>query len=100
MILTSVVVFKINVDGIAFEPSKCESPVATGAERIPAFIAPNERMKTEPRQIHVLWPGCVVECPQNVGYAPCILHAEPASVPGREKRSRALSRNERIISKM
>jgi hypothetical protein len=85
MNLSSVIVFQVDVDGVAFDPAECNAPVSAGADRIPAFIAANERMKAEPRQIHVLWPRCVVERPQNIGYPSRILHAEPASVPGREK---------------
>ena len=85
MNLSSMIVFQIDVDGIAFDPAKCNAPVSAGADRITAFIAANEGMKAESRQIHVLGPRCVVERPQNVGYPSRILHAEPASVPGREK---------------
>ena len=85
MSLSSMIVFQIDVDSIAFDPTERNPPVSAGADRIAAFIAANERMKAEPRQIHVLGPRCVVERPQNVGYPFRILHAEPASVPGREK---------------
>src|ERR1700680_3334995 len=85
MNLSSVIVFQINVEGIALDPTECNAPVSAGAHRIAALSAANERMKAESRQIHVLWTRCVVERAQNVGYPSCILHAEPASVPGREK---------------
>ena len=54
MNLSSVIVFQIDVDGIAFDPSECNAPVSARADRITAFIAANERMKAEARQIHVL----------------------------------------------
>ena len=54
MNLSSVIVFQINVDGITFDPTKRNAPVSAGADRIAAFVAANECMKAEPRQIHVL----------------------------------------------
>jgi hypothetical protein len=81
MNLSSVIVFQIDVDGIAFDPTECNAPVSAGADRIAAFVAADQRMKAEPRQIHVLGPRCVVERPQNVGHPFRIPHAEPASVP-------------------
>jgi hypothetical protein len=85
MKLSSVIVFQIDVDGIAFDPAKYNAPVSAGVDRIAALVATDQRMKAEPRQIHILWPRGVVERPQNVGYPFRILHAEPASVSGREK---------------
>jgi hypothetical protein len=49
------------------------------------FVATDERMKPEARQIHILWPRRVVECSQYIGYPLSILNAEPAPVSGREK---------------
>ena len=85
MNLSSMIVFQIDVDGFAFDPTECDAPVSAGVDSIAALVAANERMKAEPRQVHVLGPRRVVERPQNVGYPFRILHAEPASVPGREK---------------
>jgi hypothetical protein len=47
-------------------------------------------MKTETRQVHVLGPRCVVERAQNVGDMSRVLHAEPATVSGREEAFQAL----------
>jgi hypothetical protein len=80
-----MVIFQINVDGIAFDPTKRNAPVSTGAEGIPSFISTNERMKAEPRQIHVLWSRCIIERSQNIGYASRILHAEPPPIAGCKK---------------
>jgi hypothetical protein len=85
MNLSSVIVFQIDVDGIAFDPAKSNTPVSAGADRMAALVATNQRMKAKPRQIHVLWPRSVVQRPQNIGYPFCILHAKAASVAGREK---------------
>jgi hypothetical protein len=85
MNLSSMIVLQIDVDGIAFDPTECNAPVSAGADRMAALVAANECMKAKPRQIHVLGPRGVVERPQNVGYPSRILHAEPASVAGREK---------------
>lgn len=82
---SSVIVFQIDVDGIAFEPTECNTPVSARVDRIAASIAANQRMEAEPRQIHVLGPRCVVERPENVGHPFRILDAEPASISGREK---------------
>ena len=51
MNLSSVIVFQIDVDGIAFDPTERNAPVSAGADRIAAFVAANECMKAEPRQI-------------------------------------------------
>ena len=47
---SSMIVFQIDVDGIAFDPAKCNAPVSVGTDRITAFIAGqrgyrNERIK-------------------------------------------------------
>jgi hypothetical protein len=52
---SSMIIFQIDVDGIAFDPTECNAPVSAGVDRIAAPIAANERMKAEPRQVHVLW---------------------------------------------
>ena len=85
MDLSSVIVFQIGVDGFPVDPGECNSPVSAGADRIAAFVAANQCMKAEPRQIHVLGPRCVVKCTKNVGDPFRVLHAELAAVPGREK---------------
>ncbi len=56
MNLSSMIVFQIDVDSIAFDPAKCNAPVSAGADRIAALVAANECMKAESRQIHILWP--------------------------------------------
>jgi hypothetical protein len=56
MNLSSVIIFQIDVDDIAFDPAECNAPISASADRIPAFVAANERMKAETRQIHILWP--------------------------------------------
>src|SRR5205807_7774365 len=83
--LSSMIVFQIDVDGIAFGPPECYAPVSTGVDRIAALIAADERMKAEARQVHVFRPRCVIERAQNVGDPSHILHAEPAPVPRREE---------------
>lgn len=45
---SSVIVFQIDVDRIAFDPTECHAPVSAGADRIPTLIATNERVKAEP----------------------------------------------------
>lgn len=97
MAQSSVIVFQIDVDGIAIDLTECNAPVSAGADRIATLVATNERMEPEPRQIHILRPRSVVERPQDIGNTFRILHAEPAPVPVAKKRSRALSRNERIM---
>src|SRR3984893_14173046 len=37
--LSSVIVFKIDVDGIALRPAECDPPVSAGVHRIAAFVA-------------------------------------------------------------
>src|SRR5215217_8702379 len=83
--LSSVIIFQVYIDGIAFGPSECDSPVSAGVDRITAFAAADERMKAEARQVHVLGMRCVIEGTQNVGNPPRILHAEPAPISGREE---------------
>jgi hypothetical protein len=39
---SSVIVFQIDVDGIAFDPAECDAPVSARADRIAAFIAADE----------------------------------------------------------
>ena len=56
MNLSSMIVFQLDVDSIAFDPAKCNAPVSAGADRIAAFVATNECMKAESGQIHILWP--------------------------------------------
>ena len=82
---SSVIVFKIDVDSLAFDPAECNAPVSAGVDRIAAFIAADERMKAEPRQIHVLGSRSVVERAQNVGDPSRILRVKPAPVSGREE---------------
>ena len=75
-----MIVFQIYVDSIAFHPSECDPPVSAGVDRIAAFVAADERMKTEARQVHVLWPRCVIKRAKDVRDPPRILHAEPPSI--------------------
>jgi hypothetical protein len=49
MISSSVIVLQIDVDGIAFDPAKCNAPVTAGVDRKPALVAADEPMKAEPR---------------------------------------------------
>jgi hypothetical protein len=49
MNMSSVMVFEVDVDGIAIDPTECHAPVSAGANRIAALVAANERMKAEPR---------------------------------------------------
>jgi hypothetical protein len=42
-----VIVFKIDSDGIAIHPAKCDPPVSTGVDRRAAFVAANKRMKAQ-----------------------------------------------------
>jgi hypothetical protein len=83
--LSSMVVLQIDVDGITFNPSERNPPVSTGVDRIAALVATGERTKAETRQVHVIWPRCVIERPQNVGKPPRILHAEPTPIARPEK---------------
>src|ERR1700730_7252897 len=83
--LSLVIVFQIDVDGIAFRPAECDPPISAGIDRIAASVSADERMKAEARQVHVLRPRCVIECAQNVDDPSRILHAEPATVPRREE---------------
>src|SRR5208337_185753 len=46
--LSLMIIFQIHVDGIAFEPSKCDPPISAGADRIAVSVAPGERMKAKP----------------------------------------------------
>ena len=80
-----MVVFEVYVGGIAFRPPERDPPISAGADRIAAFLAAGERMKAKARQIHVLWPQCVIERAQNVGDSSCILYAEPSSIARREE---------------
>ena len=80
MNLSSVIVFQIDVDGIALDPTECNAPVSACAHRVTALIAADERMKAEAWQIHVLRPRRVIKRAQNVGDSSRILHAEPAPV--------------------
>ena len=80
---SSVVVFQIDVDGIAINPTECNAPVSAGIHRIAALIAADERVKAEPWQIHVLRPRCVSSARRML--ARFMFCNEPASVPGREK---------------
>ena len=79
------VVFQIDVDGVAFRPAECDPPISADADRITAFVAAEERMKTEARQIHVLRPGRVVERAQDVANSSRTLDAEPAPVSRRKE---------------
>lgn len=80
-----MIVFQIDIDGIAFHPAECDPPVSACIDCVAAFLATDERVKAETEQIHVLGTRCVVECAQDVGDASRILHAKPASVSGREE---------------
>jgi hypothetical protein len=56
MAQSSVVIFQIDVDGLAVDPAECNAPVSAGADRVPTLVAPDERVKAESRQIQILWP--------------------------------------------
>jgi len=43
-----VIVFQIDVDSIALDPTERDTPVAGGADSIAALVATNERVKTKP----------------------------------------------------
>lgn len=97
MSLSSVIVFQIDVGGIAFGPAECDPPVSAGVHRITALVAANEGMEAEAWQVHVLRTRCVIERAQNVGNPSRILHAEPASITCLEEAFESLSRNDRIM---
>jgi hypothetical protein len=80
-----MIIFHINIDGIAFDPAECDPPVSTCIDCLAALLGTDERVKAQAGQIHVLRTGCVVECAQDVGDASRIPHAQPASVSGREE---------------
>jgi hypothetical protein len=80
-----VIIFQIDIDGIAFGPSKRDPPVSAGVDRMAAFIAANERMKAEARQVHVLGSRGVVKRSQNIGKSFRILNAQPASLSRSEE---------------
>ena len=82
---SSVIVFQIDIDSIAFDPTVSNAPVSTGVDRVMALIATNKCMKAEARQIHILWARGVIQSPQNIRYPTHILHAEPTPVSGRKK---------------
>jgi hypothetical protein len=83
--LSSVIIFQIDIDGLAFDPAERNAPVSTGVDRVTTLIATDECMKAEARQIHVLRTRGVIQSSQNIRYPTHILHAEPAPVSGREK---------------
>jgi hypothetical protein len=80
-----MIVFQIDVDGVAVRPAECDPPVSAGVDRIAALVAAEERRKTEARQVHVLRPGCVIERAQDVANPSRTLDAEPAPVSRREE---------------
>src|SRR5262249_40915298 len=82
---SSVMIFQIDLDCITFQPTECDAPVSARVYRITAFVAADECMKTETRQVHVFRPRCIVERAQNVGDASRVLYTEPAPVSGREE---------------
>jgi len=43
-----VIVFQIDLDSIALDPTERDTPVAGGADSIAALVATNERVKTKP----------------------------------------------------
>jgi hypothetical protein len=48
-----MIIFQINIDGIAFRPAKCDAPVSTCVDCVAPLLATDERMKAEARQVHV-----------------------------------------------
>jgi hypothetical protein len=94
---SSVIVFKIDVDGISIDPTERNAPVSACVYGITALVAADERMETEAWQVHVLRPRGVVERAKNIGYPFRVLHAQRRPSPVAKKRSSAFSRNERII---
>jgi hypothetical protein len=44
-----MIVFQIDIDGVAFDPAERNAPVSARVNGIAAFVATNERMKAEPR---------------------------------------------------
>jgi hypothetical protein len=95
--LSSVVVFQIDVGGIAFDPAECNPPVSAGADRIAALIAASERVKANPGKF--MSSGRDASSSDRrmlairLGF--CTLSRRPSPVP--KNRSRALSRNDRIM---
>src|SRR3982074_3260367 len=49
--LSSVIVFQIDVDGIAFGPPECDPPVSAGVARITAFLAVQALMEAKARTL-------------------------------------------------
>src|SRR5258708_25689172 len=45
---SSMIVFQIDVDGIAFDPAERHAPVPADVDRIAALVAANESMKAKP----------------------------------------------------
>jgi len=80
-----VIVFQIDVDGVAFHPAERDPPVSTGIDRIAASVAPDECMKAKARQIQVLRPRCVIERAQDVRDPSRVLHAEPTPISRHEE---------------
>lgn len=61
-----MIVFQIDIDGVAFRPAESDPPVSAGGDCIAAFVRSNEGMKAKGRQVHILWPRCVIERAQDV----------------------------------
>jgi len=93
---SSVIVFQIDVNGVAIDPTERHAPVSAGVDRIPALVAANEAVKPNPAG-SVLGTRSVVERAQILATV-SRLNAQSAPVPGRKKPFEGLSRNERISS--
>jgi hypothetical protein len=48
---SSVIVFQIDVDGIAFRPAERDPPFSTGIDRIATSVAPDQCMKAKTPQL-------------------------------------------------
>jgi hypothetical protein len=52
---------------------------------VAAFVAPDQRVEAEAKQVHILRPRCVIKGTQDVGDPSRVPHAEPASIACPEK---------------
>ncbi len=98
MNLSSMIVFQIDVDSIAFDPAKCNAPVSA-ADRIAAFFR-GQRVHESGIPAKFISSGREASSSARrmlaIRRVFCTLIRRPSPVA--KNRSRALSRNERIIS--
>ena len=97
-----MIVLKVNVLCVLALPRKGYAPISSNPNGEPSFFAASQRMKLQPRDIHLLWIPGGIETLQNAPDPANVLHAQfrPLSIFGEPAKCLAAKRTDHAICSM